>query len=241
MTKLITYADERMSTSAALCIQSGIVYCNAQAATLWTPERLIGWFDVMASHILKHQRGAGYWLWKPFIILQELERLIENEILIYSDAGIEFIAPLNIAPGDKDILLFDNGWPHVQWCKMDILNAILPGFHDPNPVRFESKFTQVQASVIILRNTPQIRAFVKEWLLWCLIPGFVDDSPGKLPNHPTFSENRHDQAILSTLAFKYGFEKHWWPSTVWVNEKWRYPNDKYPALFNHHRKRNNEW
>lgn len=240
MTKLITFADERMTKSADLCISSGINY-GANQYSYWQPANLPSWFKGLGYDILNQPRGAGYWIWKPLCIYGSMETMQENEVLVYSDAGIEFIAPFNILPDDKDIFLFDNGWPHVQWCKMDILNAILPGFHDPNPVRFESKFTQVQASVIILRNTPQIRAFVKEWLLWCLIPGFIDDSPSKLPNHPTFSENRHDQAILSTLAFKYGFEKHWWPSTVWVNEKWRYPNDKYPALFNHHRFRNEDW
>ena len=44
--------------------------------------------------ILDLARGAGYWLWKPFIISETLKEMEEGDCLIYSDSGIEVVADL---------------------------------------------------------------------------------------------------------------------------------------------------
>jgi hypothetical protein len=109
----------------------------------------------------------------------------------------------------------------------------------PDKVR---KRTQVQASVIFFKVNESTKNFVKEWLLWCQMPGFIDDSPSKLPNYPTFAEHRHDQAILTCLQIKHGYKLHFWPTNY--SEHIRHtalPGDDYPTLFNHHRKRNDQW
>ena len=36
-------------------------------------------------HILQAKKGLGYWLWKPYIILQELLKLDNGDVLVYSD------------------------------------------------------------------------------------------------------------------------------------------------------------
>src|SRR5215213_3713498 len=62
--------------------------------------------------ILDERCGAGYWAWKPYFVLQALERIEENDILFYCDAGSKFIsspAPLvqlcrTNSPG---LMLFD--------------------------------------------------------------------------------------------------------------------------------------
>ena len=43
-------------------------------------RREVPWFD-------PHLHGAGYWCWKPFIMLRELESLQEGDYLLYTDAG----------------------------------------------------------------------------------------------------------------------------------------------------------
>jgi len=135
-----------------------------------------------------------------------------------------------------DVFLFGNNWRHVDWCKGDVLDAI----QDATDER------QVQASVIFIRKTAESMRFVKEWLLWCQMPGLIDDSPSKTPNYPTFQEHRHDQAILTCLQIKHGYRLHWWPASysdgAFVYDKLpQYAGDDYPVLFNHHRKRNNEY
>jgi hypothetical protein len=43
------------------------------------------------KNILSQSRGAGYWMWKPFVIKKALDLINENDILMYSDSGISFI------------------------------------------------------------------------------------------------------------------------------------------------------
>ena len=37
--------------------------------------------------ILRYSRGAGYWIWKPFILSKILPLLGEDDVLVYSDLG----------------------------------------------------------------------------------------------------------------------------------------------------------
>jgi hypothetical protein len=215
------------------------------------------------------ERGYGFWKWKPATILNRmnlpegnfLKPLVDGDILIYSDAGVEFINNVNyvIDRMDQDIFLFGNNWPHYAWCKRDVVQEIWPSkFWEPNleyhsdmAVTWERFGKQCQASVIFFRVSDYSRQFVAEWLKWCLFEGgrLIDDSPSRAPNHPEFRENRHDQAILTTLAYREGLRLHWWPSVYnrggspeFVYEKLpEYAGDNYPVLFSHHRRRNHEW
>jgi hypothetical protein len=162
----------------------------------------------------------------------------ENHILIYSDAGVEFINNVShiIDRMDEDIFFFGNNYNHIDWCKGDVLNTFKV---------FEDK-KQVQASVIFFRNTQKVRDFVKEWLLYCQMPYFIDDSPSLFPNVSTFQEHRHDQAILTCLQIKYGYKLHWWPASYndgqfTYDKISEYQNDNYPVIFHHHRKRQEDW
>ncbi|CAF4118422.1 unnamed protein product [Rotaria sp. Silwood2] len=61
------------------------------------------------SDILNRDRGAGYWLWKPYIIWHELYVAREGDVIVYSDAGVNFVADINILIrliGQQDIVTF---------------------------------------------------------------------------------------------------------------------------------------
>lgn len=251
----ITYADHRMTKSAEVCKQS-MLDNGADRAYVLDSDNFGGGssYDVdsfysMNKNTLNADRGAGYWLWKPFVITQTMfEDCNDGDILIYSDAGVEFINSVHhiIERMDEDIFFFTNGWPHVEWCKMDVMDGIL-AWHsrdengDPYVAENMINYKQIQASVIFFRVNQKTMDFVKEWLLYCQMPGFIDDSPSKLPNYPTFAEHRHDQAILTCLAIKHGYTMdHWWPTQYSMHLP-RSERDSYPVMFNHHRRRNEEY
>lgn len=253
--RVITYSDYKMTKAANLCVLSGLKNgCDEMA--VFSQSDLPDYFIGLNLDTLNAVRGCGYWLWKPAIIELSMRELKDNDILIYSDAGVELIAPVSniINRMDQDIFFFTNGFPQVEWCKADVLNTILGwgmSFHktdcgvlstvDWAAIPYD-KQKQVQASVIFFKVNQNTRSFVKEWLLYCQMPGFIDDSPSKLPNYPTFAEHRHDQAILTCLQIKYGYKLHFWPTNY--SEHIRHtaqPEDTYPTMFLHHRKRNSEW
>jgi hypothetical protein len=243
MTRLITFADDNMTIAAEICIASAIRN-NVYEAILYRPKDIDTKFRKANKAILDQPRGCGYWLWKPHLIDRELKKMKEGEVLIYCDAGAEIVNNVNhiIDRMEGDIFLFGNKFQHAHWCKGDVIYAINDDWkNDP----FAGYGSQVQASVIIIRNTQAARVFIKEWLLLCTAPGLIDDSQSTFPNHPEFQEHRHDQAILTTLAYRERITPfHWWPAMYnagnFTYEKTGY-NDTYPVLFHHHRMRNGDF
>jgi hypothetical protein len=247
MIKLVTFTDERMTISAQKCAQSAMQY-GADAYGIWTPNDVSPEFKETMASVLKHERGAGFYCWKPYIVHREMCSLKDGDILIYCDAGNEWVGDMReaIKAMDQDILFFSNGWNHVDWCKMDVLQNILPyeiQCYDPtgwHRIALED-MKQVQASTFFVHVTAETRKFIQEWYAWSLIPGIIDNEPSKLPNVQTFQEHRWDQSILCCLQIKYGYRLHWFPTTTAAHIKEGFENDKYPVLLWHHRRRNHEW
>ncbi len=258
-THLVTFSDESMGRARELCVSSGRK-CGMDTTYDWDENALqMTLFYKANATLLDRKRGLGYWAWKPFIILDRICQLFDSpnpdHYVIYADAGIEFISPIQpiIDRMDGDVWLFGNNWQHGHWCKRDTAEGIWPCSDEsrcPSPhYEFWDKFgKQCQASVIFFRVSDYSRQFVAEWLKWCLFEGgrLIDDSPSRLPNHPEFREHRHDQAILTTLAYREGRKLHYWPATyndgAFTYEKLsEYAGDDYPVLFHHHRRRDSEW
>lgn len=250
MVRLITFTDDKMTQSAELCRLSALKNGCDEAIIrdpIWLQNTMRTFYN-WNIEIFTQERGCGYWLFKPTIIYEEIRRMNDGDLLIYSDAGIKWIANVNhiIEAMGQDIFLFSNGHQHVHWCKMDVMSSIL-GWETSGVstvVKIDNILVnvvsaqQAQASVIFFKVNQNTRNFVKEWLLWCQMPGFIDDSPSKLPNHPEFAEHRHDQAILTCLAIKHGYKLHWWADKLWYeSQRYRWADDKYPSMFEHHRKR----
>lgn len=233
MIHLVTYNTDDMSISATRCKESALkngvnkVYQWTRAALEQTE------FFEQNKELLSQPRGDGFWAWKPFVIMEALKRAEPDDIVIYMDVGVELINnPRHIIDRMDNVWLFGNMYQHQHWCKANVMQEI--------GAWPEGK--QCQASVIFVR--PAMGWFIQEWLKWCLKPGMIDDSLSTVPNHPEFQDHRHDQAILTVLAYKHGIPLHYWPAMynngAFIYSKDGY-NDNYPVLFHHHRKRDSEW
>jgi hypothetical protein len=226
--RAITYFSSEMSRSAELCMESVHRFgMTGRAYTSVDPTfRLL-------NPVITETRGAGYWLWKPYIILKEMMQMDDGEVLVYLDAGVEITHEPTWLKKLDQVWLFGNMYNHTEWCKADVMEAIHNGPYKK----------QVQASVMAFRVNGWTKTFVKEWLTWCEMPGFLDDSPSKSKNRHNFQEHRHDQAVLTCVAYKHGIPLHWWPARY--NDQFDYPkgdySDEYGVCFSHHRRRNSEW
>ena len=155
--------------------------------------------------ILDTPRGDGYWLWKPYIILQALRSVGNDDVVIYSDVGR--VKPYAFTRAVA---------PLVQWCRRH--NGILPGvpvlpqahwtkrdcfhFMGCDTPQFW-KATQIQAT-FSLWSGPAAMEFVSQWLKWCTDRRCLSDDPNTcgLVNLPGFVEHRHDQSVLTNLCVK---------------------------------------
>lgn len=230
MVKHITFCSSEMTKSADRCSFSAMKY-GADVCTIYTPKDISSEFREFNWDIFNSIRGYSYWIWKPYIIYKELIDLPEDSYLIYTDAGVEVIHDIEWML-NYPTLIFGNNYEHEHWCKGNVTEEILGS---------RAARKQVQASAFGFKVTEENVNLVKRWLLWCQMPGFIDDSPG-YDNDPEFQEHRHDQAIMTCLAYRYGYRLHYWPAMY--PQGFYYENlygDPYPITFLHHRKRNDEW
>ncbi len=235
MIRHITYTDQNMTRSADFCRITALEN-GCDTSTVYGEGDLRMDFVERNAAILGQARGCGYWIWKPQIILQEMENAEANDVIIYTDAGVEFINNVShLLPAMNNFcLLFGSQYKHAEWCKGDVLRLLPEEKQGAN---------QLQASAMLFKCTTKAVNFLHLWLGLCQQNGFIDDSPGNTLN-PVFREHRHDQALLTTLQLLYDLPSHWWPAN-YLAGKFAYPKnehtDNYPVIFHHHRKRNNEW
>lgn len=239
----LTYGDKccehakKRACKAALSF--GFTECIAANTTSLSPQ-----FREDNKEVLEQRRGAGYWLWKPRIILDIYETMQPDDILVYADAGSFIInnpLPLLEAARQEDggILLF--GLCHHKmhtFCKRDafiLAEADEIKYFDAN---------QFLASFIIVRPTHFARTLLERWLQLCLDKRALTDIPNEMgqPNLPHFRDHRHDQALLSLVALKMGYTPHRDPSQWGECEAKDLPVtmalSKYPTTLHHDRFRN---
>lgn len=247
MIRFLTYSNDLMSRSRMLCVETARKF-GADVVYEYEPHNIDKEFYENNKAILDAkfcESGArpcdGFWLWKPYFINKVMNASNDGDIVCYVDAGCEIIADLNhivtaMNENGEDIFLFTNGLQHVHWCKADVMKTIM------HVDMVDVSYTQVQASMIFIRVNDYTRRIIKEWLLFSQLPGLIDDSPSAIPNHPEFANHRYDQAILSTIAIREKLTLHYWPDARWFSsQRYRWPNDNYPLMINHHRKRNDQW
>jgi hypothetical protein len=150
--------------------------------------------------------GMGYWLWKPYIILEALNELPDGAIVVYCDSGIELIASLEplfaICGEHSPVVLFGNGdLRNSMWTKRDCF--VLMGCD----TEYYWQGPQCDAAFALFRKCAQTLQFVREWLDYCRDPRILTDRPNTCGKRdlPDFKEHRRDQAVLSLLAQRYRF------------------------------------
>lgn len=157
------------------------------------------------SIVLGAWRGAGYWLWKPYVIRDALDWAGDGDAIIYCDSGLIFT-------GDVD--------PIVRICRdvtPGVLGFALSGFQEQFWTKRDA-FVLMECDATVFRESPQIesglcifinndfaRAFVDQWLHYAQDPRILTDMPNQCgqDNLPGFRHHRHDQSIFSLLNKKH--------------------------------------
>lgn len=209
-TRLITYSTGKFEQNAlALC--DSAKSCGFDSVECLNPGVFANTtFAARNKAILSASRGAGYWLWKPYIIKQQVDHLSKGDVLLYSDAGrtgyYQFttlpIRLLELVASSEMGFLTGVAIPHLgpiaRWTKRDclrIMEADVPAMHE-KPI--------VQTTWSVWTNTHAARDFLDAWLHYCEIKSCLTDAPNELAldNLPQFVSHRHDQSICSILAHK---------------------------------------
>jgi hypothetical protein len=149
-------------------------------------------------------RGAGYWRWKPIIIIRTLQKFPDG-IIVYSDMGrsfryLPFVSSLSIQK-------------FLEKHKIEFIPGIFVPEHGPNK-KWTKKFTfeklnitdnnfflspQLQATWSIWTHTKSALLFLNEWNELCSDLSLIDDTFNSGIDK-CFIDHRHDQSLL-TIQF----------------------------------------
>jgi hypothetical protein len=162
--------------------------------------------------IYSNPRGFGYWIWKPQIVLQQLELIQENDILVYMDVGFElnhtgryrFLEYVQLTLAHKyKMLSFSNTHTEYRWNKMDL--ALRLEIQANSSLLFTS---QLAAGFFMFQKNLQNIDLLSQWAGLAVADNYhySDDSASLVANHPMFIEHRHDASIFSLLRKLRGTE-----------------------------------
>jgi hypothetical protein len=233
------FADDKFLKSLNILEESSILIGKVDRFVRYKP------FDLQANRfwqdnqrILSEPLGAGYWIWKPFIILETMKLCKEGDIVLYTDAGVRVIDNLDplfeITKTSKDnrmlfALTMNYGTHrHSEYTKRDCF--VLMGQDDP---KYHNE-RMLNAAFSVWMKTPKNILFLSEWQYYLKDSRVVtyEANTCGLPNLPDYIDHRHDQSVLSLLSLKYGRELYREPTQFTLNET--YQNSPYGQLFDHH-------
>lgn len=210
----ITFAT-RDYLHSARALQKGVASWGFRTR-LYTPrDPVVRELTARYPSIMSQSRGAGYWLWKPAIILDALRRSAENDIVLYTDAGVLFEDdPRRLTDLVKSapIALFDHPKSNEgrlaqrNWTKRDCF--VLLGADTEEHWNKD----QLTSAFVACRNCSDTRSLIEEWYHAATDDRVLTDRPNTmgLPNLDGFVDHRHDQSVLTILAVRHAIPA--WPS-----------------------------
>jgi hypothetical protein len=182
-------------------------------------------------------RGFGFWLWKP-ILFEKLLGCNGAEVIAYADAGCVLnlneraqqtrLADYAEYALDHGVCTFSLELPEQAWCKADTSR-----FFGLSPEQVAAN--QTMATVLLFARSTLGRSLVETWLDTCLRDDhhLLDDSPSLTPNHQSFVEHRHDQAVLSCLLKREGIPSL--PDETYFPDKWTTDGRDFPIWTARHK------
>src|SRR6188768_2637271 len=87
---LVSFADDRMSISQDKLIESGRKF-GIEKFDSWRETDLPQYFIDDNKEVFANSFGAGFYIWKPFVIWQSILKMKDGEILLYCDSGVELV------------------------------------------------------------------------------------------------------------------------------------------------------
>jgi len=229
------YNSQRRLVESAKALGAFDEYCEFSMTDV-DPE-----FAAEHQDILSTPRGAGYWLWKPYLILKTLkdESVAEGDIVFYCDSGSVFVAhpqplfDMCTGTGSSSILLFGMKHLNEHFVKRDAFEYM----ECDDPMYYHAN--QTNAGFQLYAKGAKSIDFLQKYLDYCTDKRVVSDDPntcGK-DNFEGFVDHRHDQSVLSLLRVKHKVDLHRDPTQWGFEVEEMYPEDTYPQIIYHSRTR----
>ena len=199
----------------AMNYADGEPYSSYQKTNSWTAKK-IGKIDDIFEYsssdipyeyrekfksIFSQQRGAGLWLWKPYLFYHTLLKLKENDWLVYTDSGSFYIRKIKwlidcAEKNGQSVMLMEQPLLCRQFTKRECY--VLTGIEDKDE-------NQV-LGLLLAKKCNESLSFIKEWLELCEREDLLSPSHfhPEVAEFSDFYAHREDQSLLSLLRIKHG-------------------------------------
>ena len=162
--------------------------------------------------IVENSRGYGYWTWKPYIILEQLKKMNDGDILVYLDSGGSILKHKKdrfdeykslLDQTENSVMTFNDekSFGEIQYRekyfqKMRVLRRF--GLHENEDFLNSG---QIEGGVFVCKKSRFTVNFVQEWFNLLVEDNYalVNDEDD-FPQREDFICHRHDQSILSILC-----------------------------------------
>jgi hypothetical protein len=207
--QFISYGNKKFNNAKARIKNQAIETNWFDSVKVYEPDDLTQEFKKKYKDILEMPRGGGYWIWKLDIIKQELNKINDNDILIYCDAGCVvnkngetifrgYIDMLN--NNDKSIISFEQNGLEKVWTVKEIFN-----YFEIDINSNIGKSGQLLGGIILMRKTKHIDNIFDKYKNILEYDRYLfTDKYNNEQQDLTFRENRHDQSIFSIIRKIYG-------------------------------------
>jgi hypothetical protein len=203
---LITYGNHVYAKSRERVFSEAMISGWFDSITPYEPHMVRHETSRRFESVLKETRGGGYWVWKFDIIKQHLNKIKENDILIYMDAGCHinpqgvsrFRQYINMLHHDEHSsnIAFQLVHPERQYTTKRLLDHFTIDIDHPDACS-----GQMMSTLIIMKNVSASHDMIDHAFATIHTDPLLitDHYNSDSDNHHTFTENRHDQSILSLV------------------------------------------
>lgn len=164
-------------------------------------------FEKHKTFINSNKRGYGYWIWKPQIILQTLEKIQENDILIWCDSGStiqggnsdKLSQYVNLLNSNEGMIGFSIKHIAKNWTKRSLIEYITEKYSlDNDKINSYLESPQATSGIIMMRRCEKTINVIKDWRDVMENYNLIND---ELNNEaPYLKEHRHDQSVWDLIA-----------------------------------------
>jgi hypothetical protein len=223
---LINYADQGYVKAQAKNTRTGSRFGGFTKVINFQKKHLGQHFLNRNKELFSKRRGAGYWVWKPYIMLYTLQNLSKpGDWIFYSDSGSHFTGSImpwihHAERKRQNMVFFDVGPSHPErrWSKRDAFV-----YMQCDSEAYANSIQRLSGYQLV-RNCPEAIRFYHECLRYNEDIRIVSDEENtcRKPNYEGFEENRHDQTVLSLLSKKWKIPS--WPRPDAPQKNWPLPN-----------------
>lgn len=222
---LVAYADIHYKESLMRLKRLARKTGRFDKILIYTPKDLPEF--VKASPLFAFSRGGGYWVWKPYVVVDALSKCNLGDIICYVDSGcylnkdskewdyyFEVLKQYNAIFFQYRDNISYSGWEEFctysnnnivevgHWMKPTTKDYFMEFFGDDS----FTHYAKIWCGGFFVKKTRTIINIVNEWYRLILFnPILFVDPIGKECMHlpESFNVHRHDQAVVTPLVYYY--------------------------------------